>query len=160
MQLAKRRASLEPYKPHIVKTARNASIGLPRAVSSKPITKGRQTPSSALAGLLPPLKQNLAVPKHPPPNLPSPSQRNHPRLALDYNVLPNRQHSLRKRSSNSRQSGLDSKTLLQRKESHLNTSYNQRKQRLVAITKDNRRIYERINSQKSLYCSKELDRSF
>lgn len=123
MQLAKRRASLEPIRPQLFQTTRNAIISLPRAVCSKPVTKGRQTPSSALAALLPPLKQNALLRKRPPSQLPSPPPRNRFKLTLEYHVLP--QRSLGKRSSSSRQSGLDTITLSQRKESHLNTCYNQ-----------------------------------
>jgi len=44
--------------------------------------------------------------------------------------------------------------LFQRKESHLNTYFNQRRDRLKSITKENKLIYVKINSQKSLYSSR------
>lgn len=47
-----------------------------------------------------------------------------------------------------------------RKESFLNSFYNIRKNHLVRITKENRKIYDRINSQKSLYSNKALNKSY
>lgn len=47
----------------------------------------------------------------------------------------------------------------ERRESHLNSFFNQRKNRLKDITKENKRIYERINSQTSLYSSRRLESS-
>ena len=49
--------------------------------------------------------------------------------------------------------------MVQRKESHLNTYFNIRKNKLKEITKENKQIYVRINSQKSLYSSRKLDNS-
>lgn len=47
--------------------------------------------------------------------------------------------------------------LYERKESNLNSYFNIRMSKLKDITKENKRIYERLNSQKSLYSSKNLD---
>ena len=47
-----------------------------------------------------------------------------------------------------------------RKESYLSSCLNKRKSELVKITKENRKIYERINSQKSHYSSKKLNKSY
>lgn len=55
--------------------------------------------------------------------------------------------------------GLSREDLVQRKESHLNTYFNIRKNRLKEITKENKKIYVRINSQKSLYSSRQLNKS-
>jgi len=55
--------------------------------------------------------------------------------------------------------GLSRADLDQRKESHLNTYFNIRKNRLKDITKENKKIYVRINSQKSLYSSRQLNKS-
>ena len=49
--------------------------------------------------------------------------------------------------------GLDDEFLVQRRESHLNSNFNRRKNRLVEITKENKNIYKRINCQKSFYSS-------
>lgn len=47
-----------------------------------------------------------------------------------------------------------------RKENHLNTHFNLRKTKLREITKQNKQLFHRINSQKSLYSSIELNKSF
>ena len=47
----------------------------------------------------------------------------------------------------------------QRRESYLNSQFNRRKNTLKEITKTNRKIYERINSQKSLYSQKKMNKS-
>jgi len=47
-----------------------------------------------------------------------------------------------------------------RKENHLNTCFNIRKTKLKDITKENKKIYQRINSQKSLYSSVDLNKSY
>lgn len=46
-----------------------------------------------------------------------------------------------------------------RKENYLNTQYNRRLNDLKKITKDNKKIHERINSQKSLYSQDEMRKS-
>lgn len=56
--------------------------------------------------------------------------------------------------------GLTGEELEQRRESHLNTYFNARKNKLKEITKVNKKIYVRINSQKSLYSSRDLDKSY
>jgi hypothetical protein len=50
--------------------------------------------------------------------------------------------------------------LFLRKESHLNSCFNQRKNKLKEITHENKRIYVKINSQKSLYSSRQLNKSY
>jgi hypothetical protein len=55
---------------------------------------------------------------------------------------------------------LSREALFQRKESHLNTYFNQRKNKLKEITHENKRIYVKINSQKSLYSSRQLNKSY
>lgn len=60
----------------------------------------------------------------------------------------------------SRLGGLSGEELWGRRESLLGSRFKQRKDRLETITKDNRRIYVKINSQKSLYSSKEMHKSF
>ena len=47
-----------------------------------------------------------------------------------------------------------------RKESHLNTYFNKRKNKLKDIVQENKRIYVKINSQKSLYSSRQLNKSY
>ena len=47
-----------------------------------------------------------------------------------------------------------------RKENYLNSKFNQRKEKLRQLTKDNKKIYERINSQKSLYSQKSQTKSY
>jgi hypothetical protein len=59
--------------------------------------------------------------------------------------------------SNYNVGGLSTEALGLRKESNLNTYYNLRKNRLKDITKENKKIYVRINSQKSLYSSRQLN---
>ena len=48
----------------------------------------------------------------------------------------------------------------QRKENYLNSKYNKRLVDLKKITQDNKKIYERINSQKSLYSQKDQKKSY
>jgi hypothetical protein len=60
----------------------------------------------------------------------------------------------------SRLGGLSEEELWGRRESLLGSRFKQRKDKLETITKDNRRIYVKINSQKSLYSSKEMNKSF
>ena len=55
--------------------------------------------------------------------------------------------------------GLSREALEQRRENHLNTYFNIRKNNLKNITKENKQIYVRINSQKSLYSSRRLNTS-
>lgn len=50
--------------------------------------------------------------------------------------------------------------LFQRKENHLNTCFNIRKNKLQEITKVNKQIYKRLNSQKSLYSNEDLNKSY
>lgn len=60
-------------------------------------------------------------------------------------------------NSNNKQpisAGLDDDFLLQRRENHLTTHFNTRKNRLLEITKENKHIHRRINAQKSLYSSR------
>jgi hypothetical protein len=47
-----------------------------------------------------------------------------------------------------------------RKENYLNTKFNIRKSKLKEISKENKQLYERIGSQKSLYSSSDLNKSF
>lgn len=42
----------------------------------------------------------------------------------------------------------------------MNTYFNQRKNKLKQITHENKRIYVKINSQKSLYSSRQLNKSY
>lgn len=55
--------------------------------------------------------------------------------------------------------GLSKVELSQRKENYLNTYFNIRKNKLKEITKENKKIYDRINSQQSLYSSRQLNGS-
>ena len=57
-------------------------------------------------------------------------------------------------------SGLNDEMLMRCKENHLNTQYNHRKTKLKEITKENKKIYKRINSQKSLYSNEDLNKSY
>lgn len=50
-------------------------------------------------------------------------------------------------------SNINDDFLFMRKENYLNTKFNIRKNKLKEITKENKQLYERINSQKSLYSS-------
>ena len=50
--------------------------------------------------------------------------------------------------------------LHQRKENHLNTCFNIRKNKLKEISKANQQIYKRINSQNSLYSSRKMDEKY
>ena len=56
--------------------------------------------------------------------------------------------------------GMNDGFLHTRKESYLNSQFNMRKNRLRVISKENNQIYNRINSQKSVYSSQDLNKSF
>ena len=66
----------------------------------------------------------------------------------------------RAKSRNRSKGGLTPSEHSQRKESSLNTYFNQRKSKLKDITRENKKIYVRINSQKSLYSSRDLEQSY
>ncbi len=53
--------------------------------------------------------------------------------------------------SNNLAKGMNDNFLFLRKENHLNTQFMLRKKKLKEITKTNKQIYSRLNSQKSLY---------
>lgn len=57
-------------------------------------------------------------------------------------------------------SNINDDFLFMRKENYLNTKFNIRKNKLKEITKENKQLHERINSQKSLYSSSDLNKSF
>lgn len=56
--------------------------------------------------------------------------------------------------------GMNDHFLYQRKENHLNTCFNIRKNKLKEITKMNRNIYQKLNSQKSIYSSTDMKKSY
>ena len=56
--------------------------------------------------------------------------------------------------------GMNDNFLFLRKENYLNTNFNIRKNKLREITKVNKQIYQRLNSQKSLYSNSELNKSY
>ena len=47
-----------------------------------------------------------------------------------------------------------------RKESYLNSQFNMRQNKLKEISKENKQIYNRLNSQKSVYSSQDLNKSY
>lgn len=54
--------------------------------------------------------------------------------------------------------GLNNQFLSSRRENYLNDGYNKRKKRLEGITLENRKIYQKINVQKSSYSREILKR--
>ena len=56
--------------------------------------------------------------------------------------------------------GLDDRFLHLRKENHLNTYFNIRKNKLKETTIANKQLYKRLNSQKSLYSSTDMNKSY
>lgn len=54
---------------------------------------------------------------------------------------------------------MNDELLHRRKENYLNTQYNKRITLLKEITKENKKIYERINLQKSLYSQDDMRKS-
>ena len=60
----------------------------------------------------------------------------------------------------SAQSQMNHQLLYTRKQSHLNTCFNIRKNKLKNISKANRQILQRINSQSSLYSSRKMNESY
>lgn len=58
-----------------------------------------------------------------------------------------------------KKSNMNDEILVKRRESMLNSRYNQRFNLLKSITKENQKIYQRISSQKSMYCQQDLRKS-
>lgn len=56
--------------------------------------------------------------------------------------------------------GMNDHLLFLRKENHLNTQFNIRKNKLREITKTNKQIYQRLNTQKSFYSNSDLNKSY
>lgn len=56
--------------------------------------------------------------------------------------------------------GMNEHFMCLRKENHLNSAFNIRKNKLKEITKANRQIYIKLNSQKSVYSSIDLNKSY
>lgn len=56
--------------------------------------------------------------------------------------------------------GMNDEFLHNRKESYLNSQFNMRQNRLKEISKENKQIHNRINSQKSVYSSQDLKQSY
>ena len=54
---------------------------------------------------------------------------------------------------------LNEQLITQRRENYLNSQFNRRRNTLKQMTKENKKIYERINSQKSLYSQDKMNRS-
>lgn len=56
--------------------------------------------------------------------------------------------------------GMNNNLLFLRKENHLNTQFNLRKNKLKEITKANKKLYKRLNTQKSFYSNSDLSKSY
>lgn len=56
--------------------------------------------------------------------------------------------------------GINDDIMQNRKENHLNTCFNVRQNKIREINKENKKLHDRINSQKSLYSSSDLNKSF
>lgn len=56
--------------------------------------------------------------------------------------------------------GMNDNFLFLRKENHLNTHFNLRKNKLKEITKANKQLYKRLNTQKSFYSNSDLNKSY
>lgn len=56
--------------------------------------------------------------------------------------------------------GMNDNFLFLRKENHLNTQFNLRKNKLKEITKANKQLYKRLNTQKSFYSNSDLNKSY
>lgn len=56
--------------------------------------------------------------------------------------------------------GMNENFLFLRKENHLNTQFNLRKNKLKEITKANKQLYRRLNTQKSFYSKSDLSKSY
>lgn len=56
--------------------------------------------------------------------------------------------------------GMNDNFLFLRKENHLNTQFMIRKKKLKEITQANKRIYNRLNTQKSFYSNSDLSKSY
>jgi hypothetical protein len=56
--------------------------------------------------------------------------------------------------------GMNDNFLFLRKENHLNTQFNIRKNKLKEITKVNKQLYGRLNTQKSFYSNSDMNKSY
>ena len=56
--------------------------------------------------------------------------------------------------------GMNEHLLYLRKENHLNSLFNIRKNKLKETSKQNIKLYQKINSQKSLYSNEDLNKSY
>lgn len=54
---------------------------------------------------------------------------------------------------------LNEQLMTQRRENYLNSHFNKRRNTLKQITRENKKIYQRINSQKSLYSQDKMNKS-
>ena len=66
----------------------------------------------------------------------------------------------KKRTQSGLSKGINEHFLFLRKENHLNTCYNMRKNKLKEITRANKDFYQKLNSQKSLYSNQEMSKSY
>jgi len=67
---------------------------------------------------------------------------------------------MRNRNSSGVAKGMNAHFLYLRKENHLNTYFNVRKNKLKEMTKANKKLYQKINNQKSMYSNSEMNRSY
>ena len=65
-----------------------------------------------------------------------------------------------KKNTVSFSAGINDEFLHTRKESYLNSQFNMRQNKLKEISKENKQIYSRLNSQKSVYSSQDLNKSY
>lgn len=56
--------------------------------------------------------------------------------------------------------GMNAHFLYMRKENHLNTCFNLRKNKLKEMTKANKQLYQKLNMQKSMYSSSDMNKSY
>jgi hypothetical protein len=56
--------------------------------------------------------------------------------------------------------GMNDNFLFLRRENHLNSQFNVRKNKLKEITKANKQLYKRLNTQKSFYSNSDLNKSY
>ena len=142
-----RALSTQPYTIHVkgVSSKKRIVQSIPTSRQPSPM----QPPRIGAIALLPPSSSKKFIHKRSINAKQKPEE-----VKLDHQVMECRQKRLASKSV--KRQGMSRQALSQRKESHLNTYFNIRKNKLKEITKENKQIYVRINSQKSLYSSRKL----
>lgn len=95
-----------------------------------------------------------------PPNIPPPTKSTQSNIKTIQHSRKNYPSAYSRIRQGGSVVGMNDHFLYQRKENHLNTCFNIRKNKLKEITKVNKNIYQKLNSQKSIYSSTDMNKSY